>query len=790
MTNEDANACHDTIGAYRIHHQLGEGGMAVVYLAEQTEPVKRSVALKILKPGMDSKQIVARFESERQALAVLDHPNIAKIHDGGIAENGRPYFVMEHVNGLPITRFCDEHCLSNATRIEVFIDVCRAVQHAHVKGLIQRDLKPTNILVGLVDGKPQPKIIDFGIAKAIEMPVIEATVQTRIGQIIGTPHYMSPEQTGLTGVDIDTRSDIYSLGVVLYELLVGTLPLDLTAVQDVALPWVIRERVPPKPSTRFTSLGSTRDGIAMARGTSPRELGRQLKGDLDWIVMKAMEKDRARRYETVNTLAMDCQRYLNRQPVLARPPNAGYLVRRFVQRNRVIVTAAAVAVLAIMAGAISATVGYLQASEAEQSARREAETALQVSEFLVDLFKVSDPSEARGDSPTAREVLDRGIVSVNEELEDQPGVRATLKTTMGSVYRNLGLYGEAERLFREALETRTEILGSDHPDTLTTANWLGIVMFEQSRFNAAALIYKDTLARRRRVLGDRHPDTLKSINNLAALHRYSSELDAAEPLYQEALAGQRQVLGDEHHDTLLTMTNLGKLYGDMGRYQEARSLLEAAAETHGRVFGIDYPQTLLTINNLADLYYDMGLFDKAEPLYVTALEGRKRVLGVDNVQTFWSMDRLASLYTAQGRFTEAEPLQLDAAEGLRRVYGDEHPDTLASIGNLGELYRTEGRFEEAVPLYVEVLTTQMRLYPETIDAGITSHNLACAYRDSGRHENAELLFDQAERIWAASLAPDHPYLIGNYIQWAALKRQTGDHSGAAELEARARKLGD
>lgn len=790
MNDPDDKPHPETIGPYRIRAQLGEGGMATVYLAEQARPVERLVALKIIKPGMDSRQVIARFESERQALAVLDHPGIAKVFDGGIAGSGHPYFVMEYIAGNPITRFCDEQRLSTAARIRLFIEVCRAAQHAHLKGLIHRDLKPSNILVGLVDGDPYPRIIDFGIAKATDVRLTGATPETRIGQVVGTPQYMSPEQTGMTGEDIDTRADVYSLGVVLYELLVGAVPLDLSAIRNIALPSVIREKVPPKPSTRFTSLGSTRDEIAVARDTSPQELGRQLRGDLDWIVMKAIEKDRTRRYETINALATDLERYLRHEPVLARPPHPGYLLRRFVRRNRVVVAAASVAILAIVGGAVAATVGYLRATEAEQAAVREAETARQVSDFLVGLFEVSDPSEARGNSISAREVLDRGLASINEKLGNQPVVAATLETTMGSVYLNLGLYEEAEKLLREARDTRTRLLGGDHPDTLVTANWLAIAVFEQGRFDEAALIDEDTLARRRRGLGDRHPDTLKSIHNVAVRYRFSGRLGEAQPLFEEVLVAQREVLGDEHSETILTMTNLGGLYREMGRYQEARALLEEAAETHGRVFGMDHPRTLVTANNLADLYYDLGLLDEAEPLYAAVLDGRKDVLGADNVQTLWSMDRLGSLYSAQGRFAEAEPLQRGAAAGLRRVYGNEHPDTVASLNNLAELYRAQGRFDEAEPLYVEVLETQMRLPPDDVNTGITSHNLAVLYRDTGRLEEAESLFEQADGIWKASLPNDHPYLMENYRQWAALRRKAGDPRGAAELEARIRELGN
>ena len=379
------------IGPYRILDTLGEGGMSVVYLAEQSEPVKRRVALKILKAGMDSKQVVARFESERQALAVLDHPNVAKIFDGGIAESGRPYFVMEQVKGVPITEYCDDHRLDNEERLKVFITVCSAVQHAHLKGLIHRDLKPSNILVGVVDGKPQPKIIDFGIAKATTTTLTEATLHTRVGQIIGTPQYMSPEQANLTGLDIDTRTDIYSLGVVLYELLVGIVPLDLRAIGDQAMQVALREKDPPRPSTRITDLGDTREEVAKVRGTDPDRLQQQLKGDLDWIVMRAIEKDRTRRYETVNSLAMDCRRFLRHEPVLARPPSTAYYMQRFVRRNRLAVAAGTIAILAVIAGATAATLGYVRATEAEQIARQESATSKKVVEFLVGLFQVSNP---------------------------------------------------------------------------------------------------------------------------------------------------------------------------------------------------------------------------------------------------------------------------------------------------------------------------------------------------------------------------------------------------------------
>lgn len=789
MTTNGSEALPDDVGDYRIVERLGQGGMADVYLAEQSEPVRRQVAVKMLKAGMDSKQVVARFESERQALAVLDHPNIAKIFDGGVAGNGRPYFVMEYVPGEPITEFCDAARLSLETRLRLFVDVCRAVQHAHLKGLIHRDLKPTNILVSRVDGRPQPKVIDFGVAKATETPLTDATLETRIGQVIGTPQYMSPEQIGLDEIDIDSRADIYSLGVVLYELLTSALPLDLTAVRDIALPSVIREKVPPTPSSRFTDLGQTRGDVAEARATTAQELNQSLKGDLDWIVMKAIEKDRGRRYETPNALAADCERYLLHQAVLARPPSAGYQFSRFVRRNRGLVAAASVALLALIGGSVAATVGYLRATAAEQTARQEAETAQQVSDFMVGLFESSDPASAQGAEVSAREVLDRGVESISADLDDQPLVQATLQTTMGSVYRTLQRLPEAERLFREAFETRRELLGPDHPDTLTSANWLGITVFEQSRFDEALEIDHDVLERRQRVLGNTHEDTLKTQHNIAVVHRFTGDLGKAESLFTELLETQLTALGEEHDLTLLTMLNLGQLYSQMGRQDDAAPILEDVARIREGLLGPDHPQTLNARNGLADLYLTIERFDNAVALYTDVLERRRRVLGPTHAQTLWTQDGLATTYAELGQQEEAEALMKDALAGLRAAYGDEHLTTLGTMTNLAEMYRMWERYEEAEPLYVQVHEDHTRLHPDATNTGIANHNLAALYSATDRHAEALPLFAEAERIWAELVPRDHIYRIENARRWAEARRAAGDEEGAAELEARLEELG-
>ncbi len=406
------------IGPYDLLEVLGEGGMGVVYLAEQREPIERRVALKVIKLGMDSKQVIARFESERQALALMNHPHIAKVLDAGTTKEGRPYFVMEYVEGTSITTYCNTQRLGARERLELMLPVCQAVHHAHQKGIIHRDLKPSNILVSVEDGRPQPKVIDFGVAKATQHRLTEKTLVTQQGFRLGTPGYMSPEQAEITGMDIDTTTDVYSLGVVLYSLLTGVLPFDREQLLEGGyseMQRIIREEEPLKPSTRVKALGEKATDIARARQTNTRSLTKNLRGDLDWITLKCLEKDRTRRYQSAAELAADLQRHLRDEPVLASPPSTAYRMKKFVLRHKVGVVAGALVVLALALGIAGTTVGMLRAlrAEAEAStqadiASREADAAQQVSDFLVNLFKVSDPSESLGNSITAREILDAG----------------------------------------------------------------------------------------------------------------------------------------------------------------------------------------------------------------------------------------------------------------------------------------------------------------------------------------------------------------------------------------------
>ena len=477
-----------SFGRYRLLQRVGEGGMGEVWLAEQTEPVRRQVALKVIKAGMDSAQVVARFEAERQALALMDHPAIATVFDGGTTPQGRPYFAMEYVKGEPITTYCDRHLLSTRERLGLFTQVCEGVQHAHQKGIIHRDLKPSNVLVTIQDDRPVPKIIDFGVAKATAQHLTERSLFTELGVLIGTPEYMSPEQAEMGSLDIDTRTDIYALGVLLYELLTAALPFDRKDLRQAGIAEIqriIREKEPPRPSTRITQPGPASTEAAKNRHTEPRRLVSELRGDLDWITMRALEKDRTRRYQTANALAADVHRHMNNEPVSAGPPSAAYRAGKFVRRHRFGVTTAVALVLLLAASALALGVQAQRIARERDRANHEAEAARQVSDFLVELFRVSDPGQARGNTVTAREILDRGASKIDQDLRTQPLVQARLMSTMGRVYESLGLYDQALPLLESALATRRRLHGEEHLEVAESLIGLGGLRWHKGEYEAA-----------------------------------------------------------------------------------------------------------------------------------------------------------------------------------------------------------------------------------------------------------------------------------------------------------------
>jgi non-specific serine/threonine protein kinase/serine/threonine-protein kinase len=620
-----------TIGPYRILRLLGEGGMGAVYEAEQEQPVRRRVAVKLIKIGMDTREVVARFESERQALALMDHPAIAKVFDAGSTPQGRPYFVMEYVTGIPITQYCDQHKLSTRERLDLFIRVCEGVQHAHQKAIIHRDLKPSNILVGEVDGKPMPRIIDFGVAKATSERLTAETLFTRVGAIIGTPGYMSPEQAESTGMDVDTRTDVYSLGVVLYELLVGARPLDFQKLSFDEILRRVREEDAPRPSTRLRSLGDQSQIVAQNRGTDPARLARQLRGDLDLIALKALEKDRSQRYSTPLELAADIRRYLRNEPVLARPASATYRTRKYIRRHRIGVAVAAGLVAVLISFGVAQTFELRRiTSERDRATRerdraaRERDRADRIATFMTDMFNVSDPSIARANSVTAREILDKASREIDHGLSKDPEIQAHMMYVMGDVYDNLGLYSQAQLLFQRALDIRRRVLGPQNPDTLTSMNQLAWALQEQGHYLEAEKLDREVLDIRRRVLGPEHPSTLASMSHLAIDLDNVGRYPEAEELYRKTLDIQRRVMGGEHPGTLIAMNNLGWNLHAQGRYAEAEKLHRETLDIQGRVLGPEHMETLKTMNNVAWDLVAQGRYDEAEKLNGEVLDIRRR----------------------------------------------------------------------------------------------------------------------------------------------------------------------
>lgn len=732
----------ERIGPFRILQVLGEGGMGIVYEAEQTEPVRRRVALKVMKLGMDTKEVVARFEAEQQALAVMEHASIAKVFEAGVTEQGRPYFVMEAVRGVPLNEYCDNRKLSTRERLELFVPVCQAVQHAHQKGVIHRDLKPSNVLVTEQGGTPVPKIIDFGIAKATGQRLTEKTVVTMHGQAMGTPAYMSPEQAEMSGLDVDTRTDIYSLGVMLYELLVGQLPLDPREIglQAFIARLVMRETNAPTPSARLNGLGHTRGTIAASRRTDAGTLRRELKGDLDWIVMKAMEQDRARRYETANALAFELGRHLRDEPVLARPPSAAYRFGKFVRRHRAGVAAGALAVIALVVGVVLATAGMVRATRAERAAAQEAEAARQVSDFLIGLFEVSDPGQARGNTITAREILDRGAQRVSLELAGQPQVQARMMATIGGVYRALGLYDEASELVEQSLAIRQRALPTDHEDVAESLFQLGIVYKQQGKYADAEEALRRALAIREAAFGPDDRRVASVAGALGATVLEQGKYAEAELLLLRALAIQETALGAEHSVVATTLANIGAMYWLQGKVAEAEPYMRRSQAIREQALGADHPDLADGFNNLGALYWTLGRYDEAEQHYGRARDIWSRTLPPDHPYMAAIQNNLAETHWLQGEYAEAEPLFLRALAIKEAILEPDHPSIAVSLNGLANLYRDMARYAAAEPLYRRALRIRERVL-QADDPAIaeTLADFARMLRQAGREAEAAML---------------------------------------------------
>jgi eukaryotic-like serine/threonine-protein kinase len=689
---------------FKIIRLIAEGGMGEVWLAEQKGPLKREVVVKLVKSAIYNDLLLQRFRAERQSLAIMNHPSIAKVFDAGATQRGQPFLVMEYVPGLPITEFCDQKQLSIEQRLELFILVCDGVQHAHQKAIIHRDLKPANILVVEVDGKPTPRIIDFGIAKANEPMTGESF--TQVGAFIGTPGYMSPEQTDPRISDVDTRTDVYSLGVVLYALLAGSPPFETKQWKKCSLEEMLRrlrEYDPPRPSTKVSTSRDTNAKTAKARGTDPKRLVGILSGDLDWIVMKAIEKDRNRRYATPSELANDINRHLRNQPVIARPASVAYRSLKYVRRHRVGAIATAGIFVLIVAFMILQAIQLRRTTQERDRANRERDRAGRVTDFMTSMFKVSDPGEARGNSVTAREILDKASKDIRKGLPNDLRLQAQMMNAMGTVYVNLGLYPQAESLFKESTDIRRRILGSEHPDTIAAINALAGVLENEGRYAEAEKLDRQTLEVGRRVLGSENLNTIETMNLLANVMDDEGNFVEAEKLDRETLDLRRRVLGPENPDTISSINNLANVLEDEGHFAEAEQLYRESLDVGRRVQGPDHPSTLGTMNNLGALMKDEGHYADAERLYRESLAIRLRVLGPDHPGTMIAISNLGDVLAKEGDYAEAETLARKSLNTALRVLGPEHPYTAYFRYNLGCLKAMQGRHDQALTLLREAV---------------------------------------------------------------------------------------
>lgn len=728
-----------TFGDYRIVRVIGEGGMGTVYEAEQDQP-RRRVALKVIKPGLAGPELLRRFELEAQALGRLQHPGIAQIYEAGTADTpfgAQPYFAMEFIEGeTTLLDYIKKNNLNTRARLKLVSLTCEAVHHAHQRGIIHRDLKPRNILV---TDRGQPKILDFGVARVTDSDT-QATRQTDVGQLIGTLAYMSPEQVLADPLELDTRSDVYALGVILYEALTGQLPYNVNRKLHEAVQ-VIRDEEP----TRLSSIS------------------RVYRGDVETIVAKALEKDKLRRYASAADLAADIWRYLDDEPIVARPASTTYQLQKFARRHKTLVAGVAAVFVVLVAGVTVSTWQAVRATRAEaqaladrdravqaeqetrlaldratvaertateqrdlavasekvateqrniavaqrQRADTEAATALAVNEFLQGdlLSQASVAAQIRPDTKAdpdlkVRTALDRAAVRIENRFDAQPLVEASIRQTIGDTYKALGLYPEAQRHLERALELQDRALPREHRDRLHTLNNLAEVYWYQDKYEQAEPLFAAALAGRRRVLGDSHRETLSTMTNVATLQLAQGKLSDAESQYTKALDMMRRALGEEHPDTLSTMNNLAFLYRTQNRLAQAEPLYTRALDGRSRVLGAEHPDTLNTMNNLAALYARQSRFDQAEALFSKTLDGMRRVLGDDHPETLRGMNNLAFVYLSRAKFADAEQLYTKALEAQRRTLGDQHADTLVAMSGLAATYVRQRKYAEAEPLMV------------------------------------------------------------------------------------------
>jgi serine/threonine protein kinase len=765
------------IGPYTLAQVLGEGGMGIVYKAQQEHPIKREVALKIIKPGMDSKRIMARFETERKTLSLFDHPNIARVLDAGTTENSLPYFVMEYVQGLPITDYCDQHCLTIEQRLRLFQQVCDAVQHAHQKGIIHRDIKPSNILVSIQDEEAVPKIIDFGVARAISEPLSERPFHTEQGQLLGTLEFMSPEQAQMESGDIDTRSDIYSLGVLLYVLMTGALPFDSNTLRTGSIDriqQIIQELDPKTLSTRLSKLGEEAKKIAQNRQTEVSKLAKKLHKELEWIPLKAMRKERSERYRSASELAGDIENYLKGAPLIAGPTSTVYRLKKFVRRNRALVTSVAAVFTILIAGIVVSTVFAIRAE-------RQARISQAVSDFNRRLLRSFSSYRQGGGKITALSVLDAASTELEGMFKNEPLIEASIRQDLGDMYANFAEFKAAGQQLERALQFQIKYLGEKNPRTLYSIMAFGHMLLRQGRYDEAEQYLRESVKRRRLVSGLTNPNTLIAMHHLGMLYMFQGRYHDWEPLSLELLRISQQTLDEEHEVMALAISNTGRLYMFQGYYSKAEPLLVKALDISRRIKGEQSAWVQEISGWLGWLYYLQGRYTEAESLLVKSVEmcRNMRAEEVDLLLRFTNF--LGQLYIDQGRYKEAEQLLIEVMKTGSHKLDQDHPHMLTSLNSLAVLRTKQKQFEEAERLFKEILKAiKLKLgedHPDTLE---TKKDLGVLYKEQERYDDAELILLEAFNGQLLKLGDTHPHtkeslnnLIDLYEAWN--KPEKADH---------------
>jgi serine/threonine-protein kinase len=758
------------IGNYKVIRSLGEGGMGTVYLAMRADDeYKKYVAVKLIREGRDSEEIITRFRRERQILAGLDHPNIARLIDGGTTAQGFPYFVMEYIQGRPLNDYCDSHKLTTKERLELFRTICAAVQFAHQNLVVHRDLKPANILV-TSDGIP--KLLDFGIAKFLNPGTFADDAPPTATEFRAmTPEYASPEQ--VRGDPLTTASDIYSLGVVLYELLTGTRPIRLTSRNPAEIYSAICEQEPTKPSSAITAKENLDPAkLSALRNTTTDRLYEELRGDLDNIIMMALRKEPQRRYPSAETFSADIRRFLEAHPVHASKGTRRYRASKYIRRHKTGVTVAAGIVLLLITFAATATYQSIRIAEQRDAAEKakfkaeaESQKAKKVSAFLVDMFKISDPGQARGNTITAREMLDRGAKQITTELEDQPEVRAEWMNTMAKVYLNLGLYDKALPLGEESLKLRKRILEPIHPDIASTLSDLGMIYNKKGNFDRAESMYRQALEMHQKLYGDLHPDTARSMSGLAIVIEDKGNYAKSEPLHRKVLEIRRKIFGNNHPDVAAALNTLAWQLQAKGDFKGCELLYLESLGIYRKTYGNNHPHISAVLGNLGLLKNDQGDHVKAESYHREAIEISKKVLGDDHEDTAGHMSNLAILLKDLGRYEESESLLRQSLKIERKALGNVHPEVSKDLYNLAAALQGQGKYAESEELLRESLEIDRKTIG--IEHRRYALHLVLMGRALGARKSfeAEKYFADAIAIYRRVLGNSHPYLAGALMQY-------------------------